>query len=267
MKRMLSALADLPNSDLKLLFTRSATWRALAAADIRSKYRRTAIGPWWITISSAVFALGMGLVSGSFLGLNLSTYLPYFIVSMTIWNFIASSLNEATQTLISAGGLIKASNLPISFHVMRMVHRNFIIFLHNLVVIPLVWLILPWPIGWSIIWSVLGFLCVYVFITACSLTIAIVCTRYRDIPPLVTASVQFAFFVSPIIWMPDQLRGGHPIILLNPISHLLTICRDPLLSRPVSFTTWTVAVATAIASAAVAAAIYIRYRHRVVFWV
>ena len=101
--------------------TRHVTWRALAAGDIRSKYRRTFLGPWWITATNAITALIMGLVAGRFLGFDTKTYLPHFMVSITIWNFISSSLNEACYTMINAGGMIKAVDMPILIHVMRMV--------------------------------------------------------------------------------------------------------------------------------------------------
>jgi hypothetical protein len=132
-------------TDIAPLFTRHVTWRALAAGDIKSKYRRTLLGPWWITATNAFTALIMGLVAGRFLGADMKTYLPHFMVSMTIWNFISSSLNEACYTMINAGGMIKAVDMPPLIHVMRMVQRNFIIFLHNAAIIPLIWLVYPWP--------------------------------------------------------------------------------------------------------------------------
>src|SRR5947209_673433 len=87
--------------DLAPFFTRHVTWRALASGDIKSKYRRTLLGPWWITATHAITALIMGLVAGRFLGADMKTYLPHFMVSMTIWNFIASSMNEACYTMIN----------------------------------------------------------------------------------------------------------------------------------------------------------------------
>src|SRR3954467_6894725 len=92
-------------ADLAPFVTRHVTWRALAAGDIRSKYRRTLLGPWWITATSAFTALIMGLGAGRFLGADMKSYLPHFMVSMTIWNFISSSLNEACYVMISAGGM------------------------------------------------------------------------------------------------------------------------------------------------------------------
>ena len=151
-------------ADIAPFVTRHVTWRALAAGDIRSKYRRTFLGPWWITATNGLTALIMGLVAGRFLGADTKTYLPNFMVSITIWNFISSSLSESCFTMISAGGMIKAVDMPILIHVMRMVQRNLIIFLHNIAVVPIIWLIFPWRLGFEILLCVPGLAIVYVFV-------------------------------------------------------------------------------------------------------
>ena len=264
---MFETLAERLITELSPIVTRSATWRSLAFADIRSKYRRTFIGPWWITVSNGFTALIIGLVSGRFLGSDMSTYLPFFVAGMTIWGFVSSSLLEGSSTLIYAGGLIKASNLPISFYVLRMVQRNFIIFLHNILVVPMVWLFLPWHAGWHAVLAIPGLALVYIFTVGAATIVGMVCARYRDIPPIVATGVQLFFFISPIIWMPEQLHSGQLVMDLNPVSYLLAVVRDPVLGRPVPLESWLYAVATALTSALLAIFIYVRYRRRLVFWV
>jgi lipopolysaccharide transport system permease protein len=253
--------------DLVPIFVRNRTWRDLASVDIRSKYRRTFLGPWWITASHGIFALTIGAVSGNFLGADMRTYLPYFITGITMWNFVSSTVNESCGILVGSSGLIKATNLPIGFHVMRMVQRNFIIFLHNTAIIPLVWFVYPWALGPSALFSIAGVAAIYVVTASVSLIVAVVCSRYRDVPPVVGAVLQILFFVSPIIWTPEQLHRGHIILALNPVTHLLAVTRDPLLGRPIAAESWIVVALTTAFVLGAAALIYARYRSRVVFWV
>ena len=253
--------------DIRPIFVRNRTWRDLATVDIRSKYRRTFLGPWWITASHGLFALTIGAVSGKFLGADMRTYLPYFITGITIWNFVSGTVNKSCGTLVSSSGLIKATSLPIGFHVMRMIQRNFIIFLHNSAIIPLVWLAYPWALGPSALLSILGLAAIYAITASTSLIVAIVCSRYRDVPPVVAAILQILFFVSPIIWTPEQLHRGHVILALNPVTHFLAVTRDPLLGRPVAIKSWIVVAGVTAVVFATAALVYARYRNRVVFWV
>jgi lipopolysaccharide transport system permease protein len=253
-------------ADIAPFVTRHVTWRALAAGDIRSKYRRTMLGPWWITATNAITALIMGLVAGRFLGADMKTYLPHFMVSMTIWNFISSSLSESCYTMINAGGMIKAVDMPILIHVMRMVHRNLIIFLHNIAIIPFIWLVYPWSIGFGAILSVVGLMIVYVFVVGASTIVSMICVRYRDVPPVMTAILQLLFFISPIIWAPSQIKGGELVVGLNPIAYLLAITRDPIMGIAPSLTNWAGAFGFVAALTAAMIYVYTRYRSRVVYW-
>lgn len=262
-----SELVRRATDDVGSIFVRNRIWRDLAKVDIRSKYRRTFLGPWWITASHGLFALTIGAVSGSFLGADMRTYLPYFITGITIWNFVSGTVNESCGVLVGSSGLIKATSLPIGFHVMRMTQRSFIVFLHNSAIIPLVWLVYPWPLGPAALLSIVGLAAVYVATASASLIVAIVCSRYRDVPPVVGAVLQILFFVSPILWTPEQLHRGHVVLALNPVTHFLAVTRDPLLGRPIAIELWIVVAGTTALVFAVAALVYARYRSRVVFWV
>jgi len=253
-------------SDLAPFVTRHVTWRALAAADIRSKYRRTMLGPWWITATNAFTALIMGLVAGRFLGADMKTYLPNFMISMTIWNFISSSLSESCFTMINAGGMIKAVNMPILIHVMRMVHRNLIIFLHNSAIIPIIWLVYPWHIGIQSLLAPLGLLIVYVAVVSGSMVVSMICVRYRDVPPVMSSVLQLLFFVSPIIWVPENIKGGELFVALNPVAYLLAVTRDPIMGSSPHLMSWIGALLFVAIATAAMGYIYTRYRSRVVYW-
>lgn len=253
-------------NDIAPFFTRNVTWRALAAGDIRSKYRRTLLGPWWITATNAFTALIMGLVAGRFLGADMKTYLPHFMVSMTIWGFVSSSLNESCYVMINAGGMIKAVDMPISIHIMRMVHRNLIIFLHNIAVIPLIWLVYPWPIGFYSLLAPIGLLIVFVTVVCGSMVISMICVRYRDVPPVMASMLQLLFFVSPIIWVPEHIKGGELFVALNPVAYLLSVTRDPIMGVSPNLMSWIGAIVFAAVSCVTMAYVFTRYRTRVVFW-
>jgi lipopolysaccharide transport system permease protein len=253
-------------ADIAPFFTRHITWRALAAGDIRSKYRRTLLGPWWITATNAFTALIMGLVAGRFLGADMKTYLPQFMVSMTIWSFISSSLNESCYVMINAGGMIKAVDMPLLIHIMRMVHRNLIILLHNIAVIPFIWLIYPWHIGFQSLLAPIGLLIVYVSVVSGSMVISMICVRYRDVPPVMASVLQLLFFVSPIIWVPEHIKGGELLVALNPVAYLLSVTRDPIMGASLHLMSWAGAIAFAAVASIAMAYVYTRYRSRVVYW-
>ena len=186
---------------------------------------------------------------------------------MVVWTFIAAVANEATQALIASGTWIKGSSLPISFYVMRMLQRNFIILLHNLLIVLLVWLYFRWDLPASALLSIVGLALVYACLAGAAIVIAFVCVRYRDIPPMIGALTQFVFFATPIMWLPDSPKVGQLLVTLNPVAYLIAVARDPLLGRPVPLETWLVALALTVGALALAAWVYTRYRNRIAYWV
>jgi ABC-type polysaccharide/polyol phosphate export permease len=253
--------------ELRQVFLRSYVWRALAFADIRSKYRFSTFGSLWLTLSTGIMVLSIGVIYGQFFGQNITSYLPYFAIGMVTWTFIASVFNEATTTLISASTYIKGSNFAVINHVFRTIHRQFLIFLHNLIVVIIVFAAIRWPIDISALLSLLGFAILYIFLVGAAVIISMLSVRYRDVPPMVGAGTQFIFFATPIIWYSDQIKVGAWIVNLNPLAHLVFVVRDPLLGRTVHAFSWFYASGFALLTVGVAVLIYTRFRNRVAFWV
>ncbi len=254
-------------SEILSAYFRADIWRTLAAADIRSRYRRTVLGPFWITLSTALMAAGVGLLFGSLFGHPMHEFLPFFMVGIVIWTFILGTVNEASQTLIFHSSFIKSTATPVICHVLRMLHRNFIIFLHNCVIIIAVCIYFAVPVTLQSLWFLWGLAMLYICLLAGSIIISFACVRYRDLPPMIAAGMQFLFFASPILWPAEKLPTARWILEINPVTHVLRAVRDPIVGSTVSFSEMAIMTGLAAASAVVAALVYGRYRHRVVYWV
>ncbi len=57
----------------------------MAYAEIRRRYKRTLIGPFWVTLSIAIFIGSMGF-------LEISSYLPFFASGYVVWIFFNNTL-------------------------------------------------------------------------------------------------------------------------------------------------------------------------------
>tara|TARA_R110002110_G_scaffold405945_1_gene625404 strand:- start:13836 stop:14636 length:801 start_codon:yes stop_codon:yes gene_type:complete len=254
-------------SDLGRIFSDARIWSTLGWVDIRSKYRLSSLGTFWITAAMGVLAVSIGLLYGQFFNKDVSSYLPYFASGFIIWTFVSATVTEASTSLIAYGNFIKGSQLPIVFHVLRVAHKQFIVFGHNILVIVCVWLYYQWELEVSSLLSLVGMLLTYISVFAASLIVAIVCVRFRDIPPLIQAVTQFLFFATPIIWDPASMRFGAFLLWANPVTSLLIVTRDPFLGRPVAPEIWVSAIAITVISSGLAASLYIRYRSRISYWV
>src|ERR1700704_5709966 len=75
-------------------------WPTLAWHEIRLRYRRSVLGPLWLTISTGCLIAGMGPLYGRLFGQELNSYFPHLAVSFVVWILIANLINEACTSFI-----------------------------------------------------------------------------------------------------------------------------------------------------------------------
>ncbi|NNG97145.1 galactan export ABC transporter permease subunit Wzm/RfbD [Gordonia araii] len=247
-------------------------WFHLGWTDIKQRYRRSVLGPLWITIATGVTAVAMGILYGTLFGFSIKEFLPYVILGLIFWNFIQNTVLDGSVVFSTNEGLIKQLPAPISVHVYRVVWRQLIIFAHNIVIFFVVLAVFRPPINW---WALLFFPAMALFVLNAvwvTIVFGILSTRFRDISQLTTTIVQLAFFMTPIIWklgpeMGNRVGSRAKLVELNPLFHYIEITRGPLLGEHVEFYHWGIVIACT-ALGCVAALIVLRnYRSRVAYWV
>ena len=243
-------------------------WGTLALMDVSLRYRRTVIGPLWITLTLAATIGSVGTVYATLFKQDISHFLPSFAVGLIVWTLIAATLQEGSNVFVAASHLIKAVPAPPIVHVLQMIARNVIIFLHHLLLVIVLYLVMPWPPRWSMVLAIPGFVLLLVTLISGATALGLLCARYRDIGSAVVGGLQFVFFLTPIIWTPDAVHDTAFFWLtqVNPFATLLELVRKPLLSQPTDPGLWLQGSAYAIATALVALTCYARYRHRVAYW-
>ncbi|MBU1042284.1 MAG: ABC transporter permease [Proteobacteria bacterium] len=242
-------------------------WIMLAWSEIKQRYRRSVIGPFWLTLSTAIMILAMGPLYGGLFGQSLNKYFLYLATSIIVWGLISSSINDACQVFIGSEGFIKQSSLPLSVYVLRLVWRNLIIFLHNVVVIIGVAIFYPPDINLSTLLVVPGLMILALNALWIGIVIGLVCARYRDVTQIVSSLVGIAFFITPVMWYPRMLGAKEWMVNLNPLYHFMQILRAPILGEPVALINWITAVAVTLLGFMLMIVLFGRYRSRIAYWV
>jgi lipopolysaccharide transport system permease protein len=246
-------------------------WRlawALGWLDIRLRYRGSMLGPFWLTISTGVMVAALGVLYSTLFKIELREYLPFLALSQVLWGFLAALVSEACTTFTDAEGVIRSVRMPFFVFSLRALIRNIVVLGHNIVVIVVVFAIFTmWP-GWEAFLAIPGLLIWVVDALALTLLLGAFCARFRDIQPIVNSVMQIAFFMTPVIWKPDQLAASAIAKLpLNPFFDLLEIVRGPILGSDVSGMTWVGAIVYSVVLLAISWAFFVRARGRVTFWI
>ncbi|MGV9795917.1 MULTISPECIES: galactan export ABC transporter permease subunit Wzm/RfbD [unclassified Gordonia (in: high G+C Gram-positive bacteria)] len=250
-------------------------WFHLGWQDIRQRYRRSVLGPLWITIATGVTAVAMGLLYGELFGQDLSKFLPYVALGFIFWAFIESSILDGSEIFAKNEGLIKQLPAPVSVHVYRVVWRQLIIFAHNVVIIVVIFIVFPPPFSFSMLLVIPAMGLFILNAIWVSIVFGILSTRFRDIGQLLTTVVRLVFFMTPIIWSAQSLSettAGDDssrlrIVELNPMFHYLEISRGELLGDNVELYHWIIVLGCTAVGWAMAMFVMRNYRARVAYWV
>ena len=68
-------------------------WLLLAWHAVKLRYRRSTLGPFWITISMAITIYTMGILYGHLFKINLAVYYPFLATGILGWNLISLIVN------------------------------------------------------------------------------------------------------------------------------------------------------------------------------
>ncbi|MEU2033250.1 ABC transporter permease [Nocardia amamiensis] len=256
-------------------FAQRELWLSLGWQDIKQRYRRSVLGPFWITIATGLQAIAMGVLYAALLGQPLREYLPYVTVGLIIWNVISASILEGSEVFIANEGLIKQLPSALSVHVYRLVWRQLLFFAHNMVI----YLVMLAAFG---VWRNLGpasllaipaIVLIFLNCAWVSIVFGIFSTRYRDIAPILSSTTLMLFVLTPVMWttktLESQVGTGDRAKLaeLVPTFHYLEIVRAPLLGEPQELRHWLVVGAITLLGWIVAIFAMKQYRSRVPYWV
>ncbi len=254
--------------DVRQGFARSDLWLLLGWTDIRLKFRRSLLGPLWLTISTAIMLIALGFVYAALFKLDLKLYFPFLAAGIVTWSLIASLVIEGCQTFIGNESMIKQIRLPFTVHALRVVWRNVLVFLHNVIIVVAVVLIFAkWPSVLSLLFLLVGMALIMLNGVWICLLLGLICTRFRDMPPMIGSLVQLVFFVTPIIWHPSLLAGRQRIVNFNPFYHFIELLRAPMLDAIPSAVTWMAVLAITAGGWLVTVLVFWRYRRRIAYWI
>ncbi len=205
-------------------------WVSLAMQDILNRYRGSVLGPFWITISTAITAFSMGYLYGILFGIDRATYLPYFTTGMIAWSFISMIIIESTKILTDAKPFMENIQVPCIVYLFRLVLRNVVILAHTLPVFVIIACIYHMQVNANILLLIPSLLILCINGLLFGTLIAFVSTRYPDFVAIVTNILQVLFFVTPVMWSPDILPAKfHVFLYLNPFYYYVNLIRNPLL--------------------------------------
>lgn len=243
-------------------------WYALGLQDIVIRYRGSVIGPFWITISTAITVYSMGFLYGTLFGVTRTAYLPYFAAGIITWSFTSMVLGESTRILLDSKIYMENIQLPATIYIFRLLFRNVIILFHNIPVYISVALIYGINLNLNIFWLIPGLLVLFLNGVFFATLVAFVSARFPDVASIVNNILQVLFFITPIMWIPESLPPKFQLLVIaNPLYYLIDLVRDPLLGNCYQMKTLIGASVVTFVGLILFTLTLRTYGKRVIFWI
>jgi len=250
-------------ADLVAALRRHELWRVLALYQLKRGNARTKFGIAWHGLSFFILVGLMGFMYATFMHRPLDLYVPYLAAGQLGWRFISPMITEGLTVITGGRGLLTQRPFPISFLPLKLAcYHLYLSGLHAIAFIAILAIyriiVVPNPLLLAI-----GLVIVTVAGVGTALLLGIASVFHRWLQNLIPSLMNLAFFLTPIIWMPNMLVGGDAnhlsvdlthgftgrstFVLLNPFYYFLEVVRGPLLGYQVPFIFWFVASSIAAA--------------------
>jgi len=249
-------------------FQKFRLWHYLAVTEMRRRYRRTIIGPFWASLSIGIFIACMGGVLAGLWNSDPKTFLPYFSAGYICWMLMSALISEGCTTFTANEGFLKQLSIPYLIYACLTTWRNFIVFAHHMLIFVLVLWYCGHPINMNILFAIPGMAIIFFTAVWTCMLLGMLCARYRDIQQIVNSLLQLTMFVTPIMWKPDQLGArGQFYTQFNPIYHYISIVRMPLLGEVPSMQTWIITIVGTCILGLITFELFAKKYRTLIYWV
>ena len=253
-------------ADLLSLFRQWRVWFLMAHQDIRLRYQRSVLGPFWIGLSLGALVLGIGYLYAEIFETDWADYCFFLASGLIAWTFISGAISDSSGVVMEEALHLRAVSLPLPVLAARVVYRNIIILAHNLVV----GVVVVYATGHALeaeLWAIVpGILLLAVFGFGAALLVAPFSARYRDLPELIRNVLLMLFFLTPILWPESEAGRRTMFVDGNPFNALVNLVRDPLMGEAIAGRDWAMAGAASAAVLALGLGALAFSRQRVLNW-
>ncbi len=239
---------------------------SLSWDNIKVRYARSVIGPFWLVLTTAISALGLGYVWSILFNQDKETFIPALCIGLIIWQFLSSCILEAPNCFIENTPIIRNTPNTVLIFPLVTIIRNIIILGHNLIIIFIVFLIYPPIFNHKTLLIIPGVILVIGNLVWIVGILGFLGARYRDLSPAISSMITILFFLSPVIYKPDQLGFKSYIMWLNPFTYLISLIRDPLTGQASPAFAYIVTTASLLIGYSVMTIMIEKYRYRLLYW-
>lgn len=207
---------------------------ALTARDLKARYRGSILGFFWSLANPLLLLAVYTLVFTRFFPNTIRAYPIFLFAGILPWTFFSAAILEATGSISANAGLIKkvmfpAESLPIVVVLSHLVHFALAI---PVLLVAMLAFTLAHQITMTALILLVPVLMVLetLFVAGIAMAVSSASVLFRDLRDIITNLMQLGFFVTPIIYLIDNVnsRTLRTLLRLNPLTPFVVAFQDVL---------------------------------------
>lgn len=193
----------------------------LAARELKSSHRRTALGWSWPLLVQLAQLGALTFLFTRVVRLDIPNYPAFVFTGLVFWNFFSSGVSSAATSITDHASLVLEPRMPTAvLPMISIAVAGFDLLIASAVLIVLVSLM----IGWSLValWVPVLLLLQLILMVGLALLVSAAHVRVRDVRPLVGVVMLLGFYITPIFYSLDTVpERFEKYIALNPMASLI----------------------------------------------
>ena len=169
-------------------------WFYPAYISIKIRFIRTSLGPFWETITTAIFISFAGVLWSKIFNQDIKSFVPHLFTGMIVWKLYSSIINSGCTAYIENSAMIKSFKHDFIVYNLKNVTRDFLLFLCNLPLCIIVNYFLGHEINFQIFLFFINLPIILLASVCVSYILSMICLRYRDCIYLIASLFQLVFF-------------------------------------------------------------------------
>lgn len=252
-------------------FRKPDHWLYASWLDVITKYRKNALGLFWIFFPPIVYIWGLRLFFRAIRGTTPEEegFLAHMGFGFIVFRLLSTVIMEAGHNFTSYLPYIYEGNLRLTDYILRPMARSFIYFVFAL---PLLIIVLVGDapiIPMGVVWGAIGLMVVMINLFLYGTLLAFVGARFPDINQFFSSIMLALFLITPIVWYAKDAPAdtAHGMLMrANPFHHMLAVIRAPVLGEPIEPLTYMYLAGMTVIGLLFASIIYGRLAKRMPAW-
>lgn len=234
----------------------------LISRDIKIKYRKSVLGVLWTLLNPLLMMIVLSVVFSNLFRFDIENFPLYLLSGQIIFNFYNDATSTAMSAIVGNAALIKKVYVPKYLFVISRVFSSFINLMASFTALMLVMVATRAELHWSVILSVIPLALLMLLSLGIGLILAALTVKFRDIMHLYSVFTTVLLYLTPVIYpmsiLPEWLEK---VVLLNPLTNILTMFRDVMINGLI-FDVWSLVIAIVETAFFLALGLYVFYKNQ-----